>query len=158
MRVVHGTVVTGSQGSEQVSKNEWNDEHELAPADVTVTNAQLLDLHNTHIPIIAAPGAGMWIHVISATGYFTRGGSGFSTDDDSPTLGYGNGFNIFNGNFKVHSQSDDVILPFNLSTGSNGFDPAEMVNKALNLEPVGQLSGGVGCSLRVIVYYDILSV
>lgn len=54
----------------------------LQTATVTLTNAQMLALRATPITIIAAPGAGKWIQVVSGTLIFDRTGAYTETADN----------------------------------------------------------------------------
>ncbi len=158
--ITHSTTATGTDSADQVSVSQWNDGHNLVGvprvAEVTLTNAQLLAIDTTHIQIVPSPGAGKWIYVVSACSYFKYGSAGFDMNGADPTIGYGNGWNPFNGNLKVEGLvGDNIQTTFNL-TSSGESDPAEMVDKALNVEQVGTLTGGVGCSLKVSVVYVVL--
>ena len=157
--ITHETVATGSDSADQVSVSHWNAGHVIVGlplvTQIELSDEQLRVLASTHVEVVPAPGAGKFIHVISAVGYFKYGSAIFTTDDSNPTLGYGNGYNVFNGSFLVAGLFDDAITPLDLSTGSSWI-PSEMVDKALNVEAVGDLDDGTGGALKVTVVYVIV--
>jgi len=160
--ITHGTLATGPNDPVyDVSVDQWGEPHTVIGipmvAELTLANDELLGLSTTHMTVVGNPGAGKWIFVLSAWSYFKRGSSGFTTDDSDPTLGYGNGYNPFNGNFKVAGQAEDAVTFFDL-TATALQPPTELVDKAINVEAVGTLSGGVGCQLKVGVVYVVLDV
>ena len=91
IRVTHAVVATGTNdGSKQVSKNAWNDDHVIEggiqPATVTLSSADILDLHNTPITLVAAPGAGKWLDLHRYEVYYAYGTADYTTNDSGPVI------------------------------------------------------------------------
>lgn len=58
-------------------------------ATVTLSSAQLLDLHNTPVQLVAAPGAGKWVVVHKVVPVYKYGTAAYATDgSQAPVLGY----------------------------------------------------------------------
>lgn len=68
-------------------------------ATVTLSSAQILDLHNTPITLVAAPGAGKWINVHRASAYHDFGTTAYTTDDaNGPAVGVSGTYSAVVGN------------------------------------------------------------
>ena len=88
LTITHTTVATGTDSGDQVSKNAWNEGHTLAgdylrKATVTLSSADILDLHNTPKTIVAAPGSGKFLLPWRAVAVYTFGTTDYVyTDGD----------------------------------------------------------------------------
>lgn len=69
LTVTHAYEATGADDPEaEINRAEWNAAHVLTgdylrKATVTLSSADILDLHNTPITLVAAPGAGKYVNV-----------------------------------------------------------------------------------------------
>jgi len=68
----------------------------LQSATVTLSSAQLLDLHNTPVTLVAAPGAGKFIRPVSVSWLSTHVTTAYTNgnSDKGPVLGWVSGQNI----------------------------------------------------------------
>lgn len=59
------------------------------PATVTLSSADILDLHNTPVTLVAAPGAGKWLNVHRIASYYKYGTAAYTTSGaTTPYVGY----------------------------------------------------------------------
>jgi hypothetical protein len=57
-------------------------------ATVSVSSADILDLHNTPVTLVAAPGAGKFLVPHRVSWYFEYGTVAYATDDGEPDIRY----------------------------------------------------------------------
>ena len=144
----------------QIQPSDWLAGHVitgLGRADVSLAQSDLTGLEATPFEIVAAPGANKLLVPKVVVARFTYGSASFTSADSDPTIGYGTaGWNPFNVNIKVVGLVDDDLSIYDGSWNTPfGNPPGEMLNKSLVLVAVGALSGGTGCSLRLICDYAV---
>jgi hypothetical protein len=81
LTITHAKVSTAGPAADpdKVGGDDWNDDHVLTgdylrKATVTLSSADILDLHNTPVTLVAAPGAGkclLPVRVVSFMGTYT---------------------------------------------------------------------------------------
>jgi len=158
IRVTHATVATGTNdGSKQVSKNAWNDDHVIEggiqPATVTLSSADILDLHNTPVTLVAAPGAGKWVNVHNVTKYYTFGTVEYTASIDGTVyIAWGTTADETDWNVNVAGGID--IIGATRVGGTHG--ASSLVNQPLSACLVGgdDLTLGDG-SLTITTWYSI---
>jgi hypothetical protein len=82
LTITHAKVSTAGPAADpdKVGGDDWNDDHVLTgdylrKATVTLSSADILDLHNTPVTLVAAPGAGkclLPVRVVSSHTGHTR--------------------------------------------------------------------------------------
>lgn len=157
LTVTHAYEATGADDPEaEINRAEWNAEHViegdyLRKATVTLPSADILDLHNTPVTLVAAPGAGKSLMVHRRRVRYTYGTTPYVTDDTWSLLRYtagsaiGDAWDFLSAGFALlNDVSPDVQV-----------DPANADEKAIELSTDGSvLSGGDG-TLTVTVWYSI---
>lgn len=124
----------------------------LQSATVTLSSAQLLDLHNTPVTLVAAPGADEVIAVSSWEAWFRWGASFYSLLSD-PTIAYASGPTI-------------GILSYNLGGGQDSTefrrpgevvfaDPSSSATGKAVVATVGDAITDGDSTLVVVVHYTI---
>jgi len=120
-------------------------------ATVTLSSAQLVDLHNTPVTLVAAPGAGKWLDLHRYEVYYTYGTADYTTNDSGPV--------IYVGDAAASSAISVASWGSSRVVGSAGYLDAvlaaDIVNGAMTVQPAGSvLSDGDG-TLTVTVWYTI---
>jgi len=120
-------------------------------ATVTLSSAQLVDLHNTPVTLVAAPGAGKWLDLHRYEVYYTYGTVDYTTNDSGPV--------IYVGDAAASSAISVASWGSSRVVGSAGYLDAvlaaDIVNGAMTVQPAGSvLSDGDG-TLTVTVWYTI---
>lgn len=125
-------------------------------ASVTLTSAQLLDLHNTPVTLVAAPGAGKWLDVHRVSLAMKYGTAAY--------VGASNGLLRYGTEDKlVWDYIDPLLYITTDSTGTyvvayipymDGYDMADLENKALMLDNSanGALTAGDGTATVTVTY------
>ncbi len=80
LTITHAKVSTAGPAADpdKVGGDDWNDDHVLIgdylrKATVTLSSADILDLHNTPVTLVAAPGAGKSLMVHRVAEYLSYG-------------------------------------------------------------------------------------
>lgn len=119
----------------------------IIPATVTLSSAQILDLHNTPIELVAAPGAGKWLNVHRVVGYYSHGTTEYVFTGGLMFLTFGS---TSLGEFDA-TANQDAITPW---TTTVKVVASEAVNAALVLFVTDAITDGDG-TLTVTVWYSI---
>lgn len=118
---------------------------------VTLSSADLLDLHNTPVTLVAAPGAGKYLVPTHAVFSFTvGGGSTYNETLSSPTWGFAS--NGYTGLGTIGSGLSNGADENRLHL-ANG-NAAMLTNEAIGIKVDGALTDG-SHPATVIVYYTI---
>lgn len=94
LTVTHAYEATGADDPEaEINRAEWNDDHVitgdyLRKATVTLSSADILDLHNTPVTLVAAPGAGKWLVVHRIAEYLSFGTVAYTVGGNQPIVNY----------------------------------------------------------------------
>jgi len=129
-------------------------------ASVAITNAQMLALRATPITLVAAPGAGFYIELVSASLFFDYVGAYTETDDNMAIL-LGAAGTAASETIEATGFVDataDTVMPVKPAT-SAAIAKSAAENKALVLHNTGngEYSGGnAGNEVLVKVAYRIL--
>ena len=116
-------------------------------ATVTLSSADLLDLHNTPVELVAAPGAGKYTNLHRAVGYYTHATTEYVFTGGLPILTFGS---TSLGEFDA-TGNQDAITPF---VSSIKVVASEQVNAALLLFVPDAITTGDG-TLTVTVWYSV---
>lgn len=125
-------------------------------ATVTLSSADLLDLHNTPVELVAAPGAGRWLNVHRVSAYHDFGTTAYTTTNDpGPFVGFepgGGGFAGLGLVGNLTTSADHITAATFSQTG----DAADVfINNALVAFADGsQFTLGDG-TLTITVWYSI---
>lgn len=120
-------------------------------ATVTLSSAQLLDLHNTPVTLVAAPGAGKWLNVHSVTPYHKYGTAAYTIPDDlSIAWGLG-GNNIGDARDAINGRAYDYHAPVDLSVAGGTDTANDHVVAKVN---GGAITDGDG-TVTFVVWYTI---
>jgi hypothetical protein len=97
LTVTHTAVATAADDPEaEINKDEWNAAHTLAgdylrKVTVPVSSAQLLDLHNTPVTLVAAPGAGSMLLIHRVLAIIHGGTVTYTTTEGVPRAQFTDG-------------------------------------------------------------------
>ena len=116
-------------------------------AIVPLSSADILDLHNTPIELVAAPGAGKWLNVHRVVGYYSHGTTEYVFTGGLMFLTFGS---TSLGEFDA-TANQDAITPW---TTTVKVVASEAVNAALVLFVTDAITDGDG-TLTVTVWYSI---
>lgn len=120
---------------------------------VTLSSADILDLHNTPVKLVAAPGAGKWVSLKHVDAYLTFGTVPY-TVIDPPRIGYTDGA-VYGGlpAGLLTGTADGMFSSPYVSVGT--FAATTAVNTALSLYADGSpFTDGDG-TLTITVWYSI---
>jgi hypothetical protein len=159
LTITHAKVSTAgpSADPDKVGGDDWNDDHVLTgdylrKATVTLSSAQLLDLHNTPVTLVAAPGAGKfiaWSHTVVST----TGTTGYSTTDSWPRVAYTDGgANTASATFVDALAAGGKSLVYTPAT--TPIDTPEDLPLLLTDNGESELTGG-DIALRLVIWYSI---
>jgi hypothetical protein len=162
LTVTHAYEATGADDPEaEINRAEWNDPHViegdyLRKATVTLSSADILDLHNTPVTLVAAPGAGKYLVPHRVVMCYTHGTTSYATGGGNPIINYAAGATITEVSGVV-GQTDDYLVISDGTAGNNDLvgAPSLFVNKAITADGDGNvLTDGDG-TLTVTVWYSI---
>ena len=154
LTVTHAYTATGADDPEaEINRAEWNAEHVVSggiiPAKVTLSSADILDLHNTPVTLVAAPGAGKYLVPHKFIAYF-----------DAGTTEYLSGGSVVAAWYWGAERRDDMadlsgtsgaVLVTAVTNSGNALD---IVNTAIRVGAVDALTDGDG-TLTVTVWYSV---
>lgn len=126
-------------------------------AIVPLSSADILDLHNTPIELVAAPGAGKWLNVHRVVGYYSHGTTEYVATGGLMFLTFGS---TSLGEFDCLANQDAITLGWKPAATSVPWTTtikvaaSEAVNAALVLSVTDPLTDGDG-TLTVTVWYSI---
>jgi hypothetical protein len=137
----------------KVGGPDWNADHVVVggiqSATVTLSSAQLLDLHNTEVTIVPSPGAGHYLVLHRVSSYYTFGSVEYS--GDPPLLRNGDGQRAtITSDISLSNDSVYETAPANdyLSDG------AGVVDRAATAYVLTPITDGDG-TLTVTVWYSV---
>lgn len=161
LTITHAKVSTAgpSADPDKVGGDDWNDDHVLIgdylrKATVTLSSADILDLHNTPVTLVAAPGAGKWLVVHRWGTFYKYGTAAYATDSASPAFVLGN---VTYGNdnpWPGVAASSNRISSSVFELISNA-DDTDIVNQALTLVANGSIFTDGDGTLTVTVWYTV---
>lgn len=122
---------------------------------VTLTNADLNNAFTSPIEVIATPGPGKFIHVLSVCSNFTFGSSGMTISSPYLFLNYETGLSAFSGN--AISSTASVFVP-NWQPTTTTQLPAFFINHRMVIVNSGSsFTGGVGNSIDIYITYETIT-
>jgi len=122
---------------------------------VTLTNADLNNAFTSPFEVIATPGAGKFIHVLSVCSNFTFGSSGMSVASPYLFLNYDTGLSAFSGN--AVSSTSSVFVP-NWQPTTTTQLPVFFINHRMVIVNSGSsFTGGVGNSIDIYITYETIT-
>ena len=138
MNITHAE--TGVGPSNKVTAADWEAAHVitggLQKATVTLSSADILDLHNTPVTLVAAPGAGKWLSVSHASASLTYGTATYAGGSPTPRWKDGAGAEV---NFNITDPGSTIAGATASSVASGPADTngilasADVVNQPLIL-------------------------
>jgi len=156
-------VPADSSNPDEIQPSDWLADHVLVdvaslsrsiqPATVTLSSADILDLHNTPVTLVAAPGAGKWVNVHNVTKYYTFGTVEYTASIDGTVyIAWGTTADETDWNVNVAGGID--IIGATRVGGTHG--ASSLVNQPLSACLVGgdDLTLGDG-SLTITTWYSI---
>ena len=154
LTVTHAYEATGADDPEaEINRAEWNAEHVVVggiiPATVTLSSADILDLHNTPVELVAAPGAGKWLVPVQFVAYFTAGASEYLSGGSVVAAWYW-GTERRADIADLSGTSSSVAVTAVTASGN----ASDVVNKAILIGAVDALTDGDG-TLTITVWYSI---
>ena len=121
----------------------------LRKATVTLSSADILDLHNTPVTLVAAPGAGKWLVPVQFVAYFTAGASEYLSGGSVVAAWYW-GTERRADIADLSGTTSAVAVTAVTATGN----ASDVVNKAILIGAVDALTLGDG-TLTVTVWYTV---
>lgn len=138
----------------KVGGDDWDDDHVVTggiqPATVTLSSADILDLHNTPITLVAAPGSGKYIEPHRIVGYYTHGTTEYVFTGGLMLVTFGS---TSLGEFDA-TGNQDIITPL---VPAIKIVASEQVNAALLLYVPDAITDGDG-DLTINIWYSEESV
>jgi hypothetical protein len=120
---------------------------------VTLSSADILDLHNTPIELVAAPGAGKWVHVHAKGEHLTFGTTAYVIVENAPSLYYDSESGLLIDGIQTVASAEDTIDA--RASAAVQAAASSIVNKAVVVAlPGAALTDGDG-TLTVTVWYSI---
>ena len=127
----------------------------IQTAKVTLSNTDLNNAFTSPFDVIAAPGAGKFIHVLSVFSNFTIGSTGMTIGVPYLFLRYESGLDAFSGN--AVSPTASVFVP-NWQPSTISQLPVFFVNKKMQIVNSGSsFTGGVGNSIDIYITYETVT-
>ena len=161
LTITHAKVSTAGPAADpdKVGGDDWNDDHVLIgdylrKATVTLSSAQILDLHNTPITLVAAPGAGKFVVPHEVVAYYSFGTIAYTASGEAPTIRWGGSVSAGDA-IMTTSRLTGTVDAIDHASGSGGGDASGIVDIALQAKVTdGSFADGDG-TLTVTVWYSI---
>ena len=159
LTVTHAYTATGADDPEaEINRAEWNAEHVVVggiiPATVTLSSADILDLHNTPVTLVAAPGAGKFVVPHEVVAYYSFGTIAYTASGEAPTIRWGGSVSAGDA-IMTTSRLTGTVDAIDHASGSGGGDASGIVDIALQAKVTdGSFADGDG-TLTVTVWYSI---
>lgn len=152
------TVTNGGNGSANVAIASAPAGAVLSTGKISLTNAQLLNLFSSPVPIIAAPGVGLCLFVIAAIYETINTPPGFTSPDGGPNLYYGSGSGQVADNPTTAFSLGNTLVGSASSFQGGNAGTAEVENQALVLaNPTSNMTGGNNGTGTLTVLYAVIS-
>lgn len=151
---VYGTNASGTRG--------WKADPAISHESVTITSAQILDLHNTPITLLAAPGAGSYYRVLSCDLVYNFNTTAYSTSGGTPSVQafYGTSSTSITSSSTTLIPSVASKVNFYIANSSTAVTLSDIENKAIIFKnTVGGSSYTTGDgTLTCNIVYQTLSI
>jgi hypothetical protein len=141
-----------------VATTAYVDRTQIFPASLSLTSAEILTLNTTPITIVAAPGAGKYIEVISATGEYTFITAAYTANTVLQLINTG-ATNPIAINQAILTGTVNLIYQFNVAASTTQVTATQILtNTALQVKvQTGNPSLGSG-TVKIKVLYRIVTI